>query len=307
MARDTHPTKTISRFPGLDNKIKKYQFGTSALSVADNIDITRAGKIRRRKGQTQVSASAYVAICNCSGVLLALNSSGVVHQLNSAFASVATYSELNQSAPYVKLRAVRVLDRIIFSNGIGVGLCNPETQASVSFDQTDYGDRSFDFFDAPAFNDVETFAGRNYYALGEKLYYSLTFGYFKVRLGHDYFRFPDTITMVAKVSSGLFVSTLDATYFLDNREAGKMDLTQVDSVGAIEGTKTYVDGALVGEGDTTEILPAWATSGGFCVGLPNGDVLKTTRKNVALPNGFLGSMMFREQDGQNHVVSVIQS
>ncbi len=307
MARDTHPTKTLARFPGLDNINKNYEVGTSALTVADNVDITRSGKIRRRKGQTQVSGSAYLAMCSCSGFLFGLDSAGTVHQLDSTLASSQTYSQLEGYGPHLKLRAVRILDSLIFSNGIGVGLCNPETQQSLTFDENNYGDRSFDFADAPPFNDVENFAGRNFYAIGEKLYYSLVFGYFKVRFGHDYFRFPDTVTMVAQVEDGLFVSTLQQTYFLSGRDPKSAKLTSVDTVGAIEGTKTYVDGSIVGEGETTDTLPMWATSGGFCVGLPNGEVLKATRTKVALPKGFLGSMMFREQDGQNHIVSVIQS
>lgn len=307
MARDKHPTTNISTFNGLDNINSGQEVGWRRFKEALNIDLTRAGKPRRRLGQTQVSSSSYISVWSDGGDCLALDSAGTVHQLDAAFASTATYTQLVNYGPHFKLRVARILDDFVFSNGTGIGLANATTQEESTFDTSDFGDRTFDYSIPPAFNDIELFAGRCYYATRNYLYYSVIFGYFKIRLGKDYFRFPDTITMVAKVEDGLFVGTLEKTYFLSNRDPGKAALITVADVGVIEGTKTYVEGSIVGEGESTELLPVWSTTTGFCVGLPNGQVNRVTQKYVTLPQGGLGSAMFRNENGQNHVVSIIQT
>jgi hypothetical protein len=307
MARDTHPTTDISSFDGLDNVNTGQEVGWQRLKEALNIDLTRSDKPRRRSGQTLITASNYVSVWSQGDDCLALDASGTVHQLDDAFASIATYTQLVNYGPHFKLRAYRILDDIIFSNGTAVGLLNAATQEEKAFDTSDYGDRTFDYSTPVAFNDIELFAGRCYYGIRNYLYYSVVFGYFKLRLGKDYFRFPDTITMVAQVENGLFVGTLEKTYFLSNRDPKQASLIQVDNTGVIEGTKTYVAGSLVGEGESTELLPVWSTTTGFCVGLPNGQVNRVTQKYVTLPQGGLGSAMFRNENGQNHIVSVIQT
>jgi hypothetical protein len=307
MARDAHPTTDISTFTGLDNINKGHSVGWRRLKEALNIDITRSGKPRRRSGQTLVSSDSYVAVASENDLIFALDSSGNVHQLAADFSVVATYTELASSGPHLKLRINHLLDNVIFSNGIGIGFCNSVTAESQAFDTSDFGDRTFDYSVPVAFNDVETFSGRNYYAVRNYVYYSSVFGYYKLRLGKDYFRFPDTVTMVAKVEKGLFVGTLENTYFLDNRDPTKANLVTAANVGVIEGTKTYAAGSIVGEGDSTEMLPLWATPTGFCVGLPSGQINRVTHKYVTLPQGGLGSAMFRNENGQNHIVSVIQT
>lgn len=307
MPRDTHPTLDVARFAGLDNVNASQEVGFGNLKEAINIDLTRAGKPRRRSGQTLVTADSYVAIGAEGKVVLALDSSGDVHQLDDSFSSIATYSQLNGLGPYNKLRINCILDTAIFSNGIAVGICNTTTAEQMVFDTSDFGDRTFDYSIPVAFNDVETFAGRNYYAVRDYVYYSPVFGYYKLRLGKDYFRFPDTVTMLAKIEAGLFIGTLSETFYLDSREPKKASLHKVANVGVIEGTKTYVEGSIVGDGESTELLPIWATSAGFCVGLPNGQLSRVTQKSVSLPEGSRGSAMFRHENGQNHIVSIIQT
>lgn len=307
MARASHPTIDVSTFAGLDNINKGHAVGWERLKEASNIDITRQGKPRRRSGQNQVSSDAYVAVGTHAGVILALDSTGNVKQLDNSFAVISTYTALTNFGPHLKLRINHLLGTTIFSNGIAVGLCNSVTAEEMVFDTSDFGDRTYDYSTPLAFNDIETFAGRNFYAVRNYVYYSPAFGYYKLRLGKDYFRFPDTVTMIAKVENGLFIGTLEKTYFLNNRSPAKADLTVVADVGVIEGTKTYASGSIVGEGESTEPLPIWATSTGFCIGLPDGKVNRVTQKYVTLPQGSLGSTMFRNENGENHIVSIIQS
>lgn len=305
--RAPHKTTDISKFISLDNVNENYEVGFSGMKIADNVDITRANKVRRRKGQTLVTADSYVSVWSDGDYCLALDSAGTVHQLDDAFASVATYSQLVNYGPHIRLRAARILDDIVFSNGIAIGLASASTFQEQVFPSDSFGDRTLDYSPPPAFTDIELFAGRCYYGSGERVYYSVTFGYFRVRFGKDYFRFPDTVTMIAQVESGLFIGTLEKTYFIGNRDPKKAVLLTAANVGVIEGTKTYVEGSVVGEGDSTELLPIWATADGFCVGLPNGQVNKVTQKYARLPQGSIGSTMFRNESGQNHVVSVIQT
>ena len=309
MLRDTHPTVDVGEFAGLDNVNQPYEVPLGRLKEAKNVDITRAGKVRRRAGQTQVSPTAYTAVsCPDDRVVLALDSIGDVHFLDDSFNVEDTFEALNNYPPYDKLVSKRVLGKVVFSNGRGIGLCDASTGEELTFDAINTAnDRQFDHSHPPAFIDIELFNGRMYYATLNYVYYSPVFGYFRVRKGKDYYRFDDYVTMVAQVEGGLFVSTLSETFFLQGGDAKRVTKTQVSDDGAIEGTKTYVHGSVVGSGESTEMLPMWATASGFCVGLPGGQVNRITQKYVNLPSGSLGSTVFRNENGQNHIVSVIQS
>lgn len=302
-----HKTTDVTDFVSLDNVNREYEIGLNGLAEANNVDITRAKKLRRRKGQTLVTADSYVGLWTDGHYAMALDATGTVYALDAAFGQGSSYTTLQATGPHFRLRGARVLDTIILSNGFSNLLVDGPSGTELQFDQTDFGDRTFDYSVPPAFIDIEIFAGRAYYAGLDRVYYSPVFGYFKVRLGKDYFRFPDQVTMVAQVSTGLFVGTLSKTYFISNRDPKQASLIEVADTGVIEGTKAYVEGDVVGEGQTKTLLPVWASSSGFAVGLPNGEVNKVTQKYVALPQGSIGSAMFRNQDGQNHIVSVIQT
>ena len=85
-----------------------------------------------------------------------------------------------------------------------------------------------------------------------------------------------------------------------------MDLDAIAPYGAVMGTCTYIDGALLGDGEVSAILPAWMSHKGLCVGMPGGSLQNVTQTSVVIPKGLRGTTMFRQEDNQKHIISVIQ-
>jgi hypothetical protein len=112
---------SIGRFlAGIDNMseeidLEKDQFGkVIALAVADNVDITADGVVKRRKGQISVDDAMYhslycfefpFGLCVTGGALHQLNEDGTINQLVTGLSMFdeLTYAELS--------------DRIFWSNG----------------------------------------------------------------------------------------------------------------------------------------------------------------------------------------------
>lgn len=118
--------------------------------------------------------------------------------------------------------------------------------------------------------------------------------------------FPDRVCMIGGIEGGVFVGTDKKTYFLKGDSMEKAELDIVAPYGAVLGTLTHIDGALLGDGSVSDILPVWMSHNGLCVGMPGGKVTNLTQVDVVIPKGLKGTTMFRQEGGQNHIISVIQ-
>lgn len=158
----------------------------------------------------------------------------------------------------------------------------------------------------PGFDVISRNDGRTMYAKDSVIYLSDPYDDEHITEGEAYFPFKSKVTMIGQVEGGTFVGTEKATHFIKGNTLEGAELDTVAPYGAVMGTLTYIDGALLGDGSVSDILPAWMSHKGLCVGMPDGSVTNLTQNNVAIPEGLKGTSMFRQEDGQNHIISVIQ-
>jgi len=158
----------------------------------------------------------------------------------------------------------------------------------------------------PAFDVVAM--GRNnrmMYAKGNLVFMSDPYAPEHVDLEITY-QLPAPVTIIAVLEGGVFVCTDKLTYYIKGDTLEKAEMDIVAPYGAVIGTRTHIDGALLGDGSISDILPAWMSHKGLCVGMPDGSVNNLTQSDVTIPKGLKGTAMFRQEDGQNHIISVIQ-
>jgi hypothetical protein len=158
------------------------------------------------------------------------------------------------------------------------------------------------------FTQIEHYNGRILYAIGDTLYFSDPFAYEQIDYAKGFIPFQNKITMIAVMDDGFFIGTTEDTYFLSGDRVGELDLTSVADYGVVVDTRAYLDGAVVGtESATTKKTPAWISTKGMCIGFQDGSMQNVTESTVILPEGVTGASFFRQENGQNHFISVIRS
>ena len=158
------------------------------------------------------------------------------------------------------------------------------------------------------FSIVDNFYGRMVYVIKDTIYFSDPFAYEQIDFTKGFIPLKDTITMIGVVEGGLFIGTTEDTYFCAGNKPSEFDLTQVADYGVVSDTRSYLDGAVVGsDSTTTKKIPAWISSSGMCIGFPDGSMQNVSENAVILPKGVTGASFFRQENGQNHFISVIRS
>lgn len=144
--------------------------------------------------------------------------------------------------------------------------------------------------------------GRMWGSRDNILYYSEPFHLDWFKLGTNRFEFATTITMVAKVKTGLFIGCEDRTYCLLGTEPSEMHQLDVGS-GAVPGTLAYVND-IIELGDTISppekkhmSVPVWVSQEGIVAGNPVGRVFSLTQGKVKFAPGTEGASLYRQRDG----------
>lgn len=162
----------------------------------------------------------------------------------------------------------------------------------------------------PAGQQVAEFNGRLLIAQGQILWYTDPFSPELIRPDQNFLWFESDITMVAPVAEGVFLATQTETVFLEGMDIGKASRLPKASYGAIPGTLAYTDGSLIGEGRFTSKVALWATPQGIVAagnqGFIKGVMTNLTQNKVSIPNATMGAGVFRQQNGLNQYLSMLQ-
>lgn len=185
--------------------------------------------------------------------------------------------------------------------GVDMTISQPATHFSRPL-KTLYGEPPFPF------TCIDQFNGRMVFGSGNLLFFSDSFAYERVDLSKSFLPFNDRINMIGVVDDGLFVGTEKETVYLKGTNLDNFESKQVAPYGAVSNTRAYLDGAVVGSESTiTKKIPAWISTKGVCIGFPDGSMQNSTENTVTLPEGSTGASFFRQENGQNHFISVIRS
>jgi hypothetical protein len=144
--------------------------------------------------------------------------------------------------------------------------------------------------------------GRIWGSVGSDVYYSMPFNPGLFKLASNVYHFEDDVTMIAKVSTGLFIGMEKRTRFLAGTIPEQM--TQQDAgAGSVKGTLAYCNqmpelGWTLGtpEKDFTDV-PVWLTTEGVVVGAPSGHFFNVTKNKLKMGIAHQGASLYRNLDG----------
>jgi hypothetical protein len=144
--------------------------------------------------------------------------------------------------------------------------------------------------------------GRIWGASGADVYYSEPFQLGWFRLSSNKYSFEDTVTMIAKVPTGLFIGMRKKTRFLEGTIPEQMKLMDAGP-GSILGTLAYCNnlpelGWTLGtaEKDFADV-PVWMTEEGVVVGSPSGKFFNVTKNKLKMGIPDRGASLYRNMEG----------
>jgi len=144
--------------------------------------------------------------------------------------------------------------------------------------------------------------GRVWGVDGDTLLYSEPYqpGYFKPISNR--FKFNSPITLVAHISTGIFVGMKDRTIFLAGTEPEKMSQV-LAGAGSVKGTLAYCDnlpelGDVLGtpEKGYTDV-PVWRTVDGIVAGNVSGRLFNLTKNKINMNAADVGASLYRQTSG----------
>jgi len=144
--------------------------------------------------------------------------------------------------------------------------------------------------------------GRIWGSVGPDVYYSEPFNLGWYKLTSNKYQFEDTVTMIAKVPTGLFIGMKKRTRFLAGTIPEQMTV-QDAGTGAIKGTLTYCNNLpelswTLGtpEKDFVDV-PMWTSEDGIVIGLSSGKFLNVTKNKLKMGIPDKGASLYRNMEG----------
>lgn len=150
--------------------------------------------------------------------------------------------------------------------------------------------------------------GRIWGSRDNVLYYSEPFQPGLYKLASNKFSFNSTITLVAKVNTGLFVGTEDSTFFLGGTEPSQMVQTEAGA-GSIKGTLAYCNnlpdlGDILGTPEKGFVdVPVWMTAEGIVAGNAVGRLFNLTKNKIKTGIPESGASLYRNLEGVFHFLT----
>jgi len=167
---------------------------------------------------------------------------------------------------------------------------------------------SFTVAPPPGLSDFCQAFGRIWGCSGKKLVYSDPFQYEWFRTA-NFIHFLEDLVMVAPVTDGLFVNSLNSTWFLEGTEPAKMVLRRIGD-GAVPGTMIMVEmpGSVAGSGfEMSRRLskmpsPAWMGKNGVIVGTHTGHLVHLTEARLRLVTRTQGAGLYQVREGRPQIL-----
>lgn len=157
---------------------------------------------------------------------------------------------------------------------------------------------TLDYVKPPTSHIIRYYNGRIVGAFDNVLWYTDALAYNRTNMATNYYLFPEEITMIEPVMTGIFVGS-DQTYFLSGNDCDALEQHDVDETVPITHTSLTVDAAeipLLGE-NTVGKAAIWLSSAGFMLGLENGAVRRLSEDKISFPVGDTGAMQLVKQNG----------
>ena len=158
--------------------------------------------------------------------------------------------------------------------------------------------------DLPGGQIIRHYRGRLYVANGSTLWVSDSFRFGVCDAAKSFFQFPEQITVLEPVETGLYVGS-DKIYFLSGDSPEGMKQVVASPIPAIFGTGVLVQGSYFDDNIRGEVA-YWLTENGAVIGTPQGITVHLNEKHIAIPSYVEGASFVREQNGMRHVVTAVR-
>ena len=145
------------------------------------------------------------------------------------------------------------------------------------------------------------------WAVDDKVEWSNSFDYELRDQAMNYLHFGEPVEIIAALRDGFYVGTDSGIWWYTGASMAELDMTLVADYGSIRGTKTHINGAVVGSGESTQPIPIWSTQRGIVMGLPGGTLRNLHENKVDFPGGLTGTALYRNADRQNHYITRVLS
>lgn len=259
--------------------------GITDLTAGINIDVTDSQKPTRRKGCVKKSSTpGHSLFCDGGAVLFVTGSS--LARLNPDFSHTILGPV---SAPHLRMRYVQIGSSIYYGNGVHKGVFSEETGTAGDWvAPPSPSDVEVDYQDPVPPTHLEYYRGRLFTAWENILLYSAEWGYSWFDLVNQVVPFPSRITMIRRVSEGLYVGCeRDGVFFCAGYGPDEFMVDRVSPDPPVEHTDVRVRAdSVVGEmkGDAA----MWTSKSGVCFGGSQRMFMNLTEDRVDLPPAMTG-------------------
>lgn len=271
----------------------KQKDGFVELAEAVNVDITDSYRISRRPGRLSTAiASPSHSMFSALGTTLFVSGTEL-YRLDPGPTATQVKTGLTDGA---RLRAALVNNQIFFLNGYERGIFDLPSQSVQDWIAgTYYGPRTNRTFESPpSGHNLELYNGRIFIALDNILWFTEPFGYGWVDYSQNLIPLDSRITMVRGVTGGLYVSTLQATYFFSGAGPEDFQKRRVATYPVIEGTDVECDAEDLGASDMEVPVAGMTgiictTTQGICFAGPEGYFRNLTKETIYYPLQTIGT------------------
>lgn len=259
--------------------------GIQDLAVAVNIDHDRTGRVSRRKGFAATAVTAAVHSIWCDGGPCLFVTGTSLCQLAASY----TYQTLATVTAGARMSYFQVDTRSYWMNGFEKGYI--EAGANNSWVKGDYvgPETTRQYYDPPIGHKTAYEHGRVWIAQGSVVWYSEPYNLGAFDLSRGFLTFESRVSMIRPVKGGVFFGDAHKTYFAAGTDPRSMELLIVADYPVIEGTDSPLDMVKFGDGSINGVGAIWTSTQGICVGMPTGQFINLTFKNLSYPNALKGS------------------
>ena len=268
--------------------------GVQELAVAYNIDIDDSGRISRRKGYTQRSATSAHSLFATDDLCFFVSGSSL-YMLHSDYSSTA----LMTVTAGARMSYAPVNEQVYFTNGFEKGVFQDGSISAWELPSTFVGPNTTRTFVGPPLGSiVRHYKGRIYVVQANFVFYSEPLDYSRFDMTRNFVPFEKDIILFQPLSDGFWVGTSNGMEYLAGSEPKDFQRNAVTDLVPIQHSEAPFTGKLVlTEGGLPLIDPSapgpaliWLTKQGVCYGAPGGNFFNLTRAKLAeLPSGRTGS------------------
>lgn len=311
----------FGQFDGLKNTVSPERLGPGDLERALNIDLDDAKQPRRRRGYVRKITGSFHSVHDIAGKVYGVKDGvlGIVrpdYSFLSLAVSIGTapvcYTDVNEEVYFSSENAAGIIaqDETVgewgHTDGQGTWL------SPVLTPTTTLGEVSGRLLgDPPRATSIAAYKGRIYLARGKTLWATELYMYHYVDRTRGFMQFEHEITLLMAMEDGLFVGTTGGLYFIQG-VFGSFKITQVTDAAVLPGSGVWVPAELVHPQAVngpvgTGMAAMMMTNGGVVAGFDGGSCFNLTSGRVVFPEGVSAAGLFRQDQGANSYVAVVDS